>query len=47
MCLKRTLSDEAKRAIEKIISSEDRAEIIPVKNGEVKVVHIKREEVRA
>lgn len=45
--MKRTLSDEAKRAIEKIISSEDRAEIIPVKNGEVKVVHIKREEVRA
>lgn len=45
--MKRTLSDEAKKAIEKIISSEDRAEVIPVKNGEVRIIHIKREEVKS
>nr|DAZ38452.1 MAG TPA: hypothetical protein [Caudoviricetes sp.] len=39
------MDDKAKCIIEALLSKGSRVELIPVKNG-VKIIHIKREEVR-
>lgn len=40
------MDDKTIKAIESILAKDDRVELIPVKNG-VKIIHIKREEVKA
>ena len=40
------LTDEVIKLIETILQSDDRAELIPAKNGEIKVIHIIRKEVK-
>lgn len=39
------INETAIKAIEKVLSKGDRIELIPVKDG-VKIIHIKREEIR-
>lgn len=39
------MDEKTIKAIEAVLAKGDRAELIPVKNG-VKVIHIKREEVK-
>ena len=40
------ITESMKKAIEKVLSKGDRVELIPIKDG-VKIMHIKREEIRA
>lgn len=40
------IDEKTIKAIESILAKDDRVELIPVKNG-VKIIHIKREEVKA
>ena len=40
------MDEKTIKAIESILAKEDRVELIPVKDGQVKVIHIRRKEVR-
>lgn len=40
------MDEKTIKAIESVLAKGDRAELIPVKDG-VKIIHIKREEVKA
>ena len=40
------LTAEDIRAIESVLSNDDRVELVPVRDGGVKVLHIKRETVK-
>lgn len=44
--MKYILSDREVKVIQQVLNKDDRVELIPAKNGEIKVVHIRRKEIK-